>query len=116
MAADQNVVSSIEKGKLVDDKSKKIDIGTVAALGVAVGGITTAIGLVLNAFVKLGPWMPLGIIGVLLAISLPSMIIAAMKIRLRNLAPLLDANGWAINNKANINIFFGSHLTQMPKR
>lgn len=116
LAADQNVVSSIEKGKLVDDKSKKIDIGTVAALGVAVGGITTAIGLVLNAFVKLGPWMPLGIIGVLLAISLPSMIIAAMKIRLRNLAPLLDANGWAINNKANINIFFGSHLTQMPKR
>ena len=72
--------------------------------------------VIVGAFVKLGVWMPLGIIGVLLAISLPSMIIAAMKLSQRNLAPLLDGNGWAINNKANVNILFGAHLTQTPKR
>ena len=32
------------------------------------------------------------------------------------LTPLLDANGWAVNNKANINIVFGAHLTQTPRR
>ena len=116
LAADQNVAAGLEKGKIVDEKTKKIDIGTVAALGVAVGGITTAFGVIVGAFVKLGVWMPLGIIGVLLAISLPSMIIAAMKLSQRNLAPLLDGNGWAINNKANVNILFGAHLTQTPKR
>ena len=28
----------------------------------------------------------------------------------------IDANGWAVNNKANINIVFGAHLTQTPRR
>ena len=72
--------------------------------------------MILGAFVRLGPWMPIGIVGVILAISLPSVIIAAMKLGFRNLAPLLDANGWAVNNKANINIVFGAHLTQTPRR
>lgn len=114
--ADKSVAANLESGKIVDDKTKKIDIGTVAALGVAVGGITTAFGMILGAFVRLGPWMPIGIVGVILAISLPSVIIAAMKLGFRNLAPLLDANGWAVNNKANINIVFGAHLTQTPRR
>jgi len=35
----------------------KIDIGVVAALGVAVGGITAALGVLLQAFFGLGVWM-----------------------------------------------------------
>ena len=31
---------------------KKIDVGTVAALGVAVGGITTAFGIILDSFLR----------------------------------------------------------------
>ena len=41
-----------------------------------------------------------------------------MKLRQRNLAPLLDANGWAINARARINVPFGASLTriaQLPK-
>ena len=55
--------------------------------------------------------MPLAIAGVLLLISGPSMLLAAFKLSRRNLAPLLDANGWAINTRARINIPFGTSLT-----
>jgi hypothetical protein len=34
-----------------------------------------------------------------------------MKLRKRNLAPLLNANGWAINADAIVNVLFGNTLT-----
>ena len=82
-------------------------------MGVAFAGITAAFAAIMSFFKGMGPWLPLGILGIILAISLPSMIMAAMKLRIRNLAPLLDANGWAINGRSNVNIVFGSHLTQV---
>jgi hypothetical protein len=39
------------------------------------------------------------------------MLLAALKLRKRNLGPLLDANGWAINSRARVNIPFGGSLT-----
>jgi hypothetical protein len=33
----------------------------------------------------------------------------------RNLGPILDANGWAINAKAKINVPFGAALTHVAK-
>ena len=93
----------------------RIDIGTVAALGVAVGGITAAMGVLLSTFFGLGMYMPLGVVGVVLTISGPSMVIAWLKLRQRNLGPLLDASGWAVNTRAKINIPFGKTLTEMAK-
>lgn len=91
----------------------KIDVGMVAALGVAVGGLVAALGAILSVFFGLGLWMPLGFVGLMLVISGPSMLIAALKLRQRNLGPLLDANGWAVNAMARINIPFGGSLTQV---
>jgi hypothetical protein len=93
----------------------RIDVGTVAALGVAFAGITTTIGVLLQDFFGLGIWMPIGIAGTMLLISGPSMLIAWLKLRQRNLGPILDANGWAVNTRARINIPFGSTLTGVPK-
>jgi hypothetical protein len=92
---------------------KKIDVGTVAAIGVAVGGIATFLTSVLAMFFGLGPWMPIGFLGLLLAISGPSMLIAWLKLRQRNIGPILDANGWSVNAMARINIPFGAALTQV---
>lgn len=89
----------------------KIDIGVVAALGVAVGGITAALGALLQTFFGLGMWMPLGVLGLVLVISGPSLLIGWLKLRQRNLGPLLDANGWALNANARINVPFGASLT-----
>jgi hypothetical protein len=43
------------------------------------------------------------------------MAVAWLKLRQRNIAPLLDANGWAINSHAKLNVAFGAALTQIPK-
>jgi hypothetical protein len=51
----------------------------------------------------------------LLFISGPAMIMAYLKLRKRNLAPILDANGWAINARAIVNIYFGNTLTHLAE-
>lgn len=72
--------------------------GIFAALGLAVGAIGTALATVIASLLKLAWWqIPLAVLGVILAISGPSMLLAYLKLRARNLGPLLDANGWAIN-------------------
>jgi hypothetical protein len=100
-------------------ETKKIDVGTVAALGVAVGAIgtfiTAMVGYATGIF-KLGPLAVAGAIaGVMLLISLPSVVMAFLKLRKRNLGPILDANGWAVNAKAKLNIPFGATLTAVAK-
>jgi len=92
-----------------------VDIGTLAAIGVAVGGVTAALGVFLEAFFGLGIWMPLGILGLILCISGPSMAIAWLKLRKRNLGPILDANGWAVNAQAVVNVPLGASLTKEAK-
>lgn len=93
----------------------KFDVGTIAALGVAVSGIAGVFTALLTGFLGLGLWIPLGIIGLLLAISAPSMFIAWLKLRTRNLGPILDANGWAVNTLTRVNIPLGGSLTGLPK-
>ena len=100
------------------DKSKpapkKIDIGTVAALGVAVGAIGGALATLATGVARLAPWqLPLVLVAVMLAISCPSMIIAWLKLRQRTLGPILEGNGWAINGRVKINIPFGRALTDL---
>ncbi len=91
-------------------------VGIFAAIGLGIGAIGTVIASVIGGFVKLSWWkMPLVIMGILLVISGPSMIIAYLKLRKRNLAPLLDANGWAINANVLVNITFGNTLTHMAE-
>jgi hypothetical protein len=101
------------KGDEKKPEPKKMDIGTVAAIGVAVGGIATFLSSILAMFFGLGMWMPIGFVGLLLAISGPSMLIAWLKLRQRNVGPILDANGWSVNAMARINIPFGAALTQV---
>lgn len=97
---------------------KKFDIGVIAALGVAAGALGTVLGGLIAGFLGLGVYMPLGVLGIILIISGPSMAIAWLKLRQRNLGPLLEANGWAINGRVKINIPFGTKLTEravLPK-
>lgn len=94
---------------------KKLDIGIVAAIGVAVAGLATFLSSALGMFLGLGFWMPLGLLALVLAISLPSMLIAWLKLRQRNLGPLLDASGWAINSRVRVNVPFGGSLTTVAE-
>jgi len=91
--------------------TKRMDVGTVAAIGVALGSIGTFLSMLFANFVGLGPWIPIAILDLILVISGPSMLIAWMKLRQRNLGPILDANGWAVNARARMNVPFGGALT-----
>lgn len=86
--------------------------GIFAAIGLAVGAIGTALTAALTGLFTLAWWqIPLVVAAVMLAISGPSMLLAFLTLRRRNLGPLLDANGWAVNARARINLPFGAALT-----
>jgi len=90
----------------------KMDTGTLAAIGLVLATMLGALGGIFGAIAKLPAWqVPLAILGILLAISLPSMLLAWLKLRKRNLSPILDANCLAVNAKAKINVPFGGSLT-----
>lgn len=110
--ADQMATQAVKKPA----EPKKLDVGVVAALGVAVGAIGGAMATLASGLMRMPYWqIPLVFLTLILLISLPSMIIAAIKLRKRNLGPILDANGWAVNAKARINIPFGGSLTKVAK-
>ena len=93
--------------------------GIFAAIGMAVGYIgsfLTSLATGVKSIATTAWWaLPVAIISLLLVISGPSMILAWMKLRKRNLAPLLNANGWAINADAIVNVLFGNTLTEQAQ-
>jgi hypothetical protein len=113
LASTATAVTTADKAK---PEPKKVDVGAVAAMGVAFGAIGSAAAYFLGLFKGIAFWqLCLAFIGILLVISGPSMILAWMKLRKRNLGPILDANGWAVNAKAKMNVPFGASLTQVAK-
>jgi hypothetical protein len=87
--------------------------GIFAAIGMALGMIGTALASVAKGMSGFTWWQLLIVfVCILLVISGPSMIMAWMKLRRRNLAPVLNANGWAVNSDAMISVLFGRTLTE----
>ena len=101
-------------------KKQPFDIGKFAgifaAVGMAIGLLGAAIAGIIAGIAKL-PWWGfiLIILGIMLLISGPSCFIAWGKLRRRNLGPVLNANGWAINSNVIVNIPFGRTLTSIAK-
>ena len=90
--------------------------GIFAAFGMAIGMIGTALTALCQGIFALKWWQLIAaFVGILLVISGPAMVMAWMKLRRRNIAPLLNANGWAINAASKISIPFGETLTDVAK-
>ena len=112
LAATAEKTANADKAK--PDAPKKFDLAVITGIGVAIGSIGTFASMVFAKFVEIPIWkFPLIFLGLLLAISLPSMVIAWLKLRQRNLGPILEGNGWAVNGRVKINIPFGTALTDM---
>ena len=87
--------------------------GIFAAIGMALGMIGTALAAVAKGLSGFSWWQLLIVfVCILLVISGPSMVMAWLKLRRRNLAPVLNANGWAVNSDAIISVIFGRTLTE----
>lgn len=88
--------------------------GIFAAMGLAIGAIGGILASIVSGVLGLKFWqIPLALIGLMLMVSGPSMAMAWFKLKRRNLGPILDACGWAINARAYINIPFGTSLTAL---
>lgn len=89
--------------------------GIFAAIGLAIGAIGGILASIVAGIFSLKFWqIPLAVFGLILAVSGPSMALAWFKLKRRNLGPILDACGWAINARVHINIPFGTSLTALP--
>lgn len=102
------------------EKKSAFDIakfaGIFAAIGMALGFIGQFLTDLAHGVASLQWWQLLAaIVGIMLVISGPAMILAAIKLRRRNLAPILNANGWAVNADSIVNIPFGATLTEQVK-
>ena len=120
----QLVKAAVEGGKAVAEApaapKPPFDVGKFAgifaAIGLAIGAIGGILASIVSGVLGLKFWqIPLALIGLMLLVSGPSMAMAWFKLKRRNLAPILDANGWAINARARINIPFGTSLTGMAE-
>ena len=90
--------------------------GIFAAFGMALGMIGTALVTLAKGIFALKWWqLILAFAGIMLVISGPAMVMAWMKLRRRNIAPLLNANGWAVNAASKISIPFGETLTDSAR-
>jgi len=90
--------------------------GIFAAIGMAIGMIGTMLVSVAHGWITLTWWQQiLVLVGIILLISAPSMVMAWLKLRRRNLAPVLNANGWAVNADAIISVTFGRTLTEQVR-
>lgn len=124
-AVDGNIAATADIGKKLQApaasaKPAPFDVakfaGIFAAIGLAVGALGTALAAMVTGIIALKWWqMPLALGGLMLAVSGPSVVMAWFKLRARNLGPILDANGWAINARARINIPFGTSLTRLAQ-
>ncbi|HEU0220490.1 MAG TPA: hypothetical protein VFQ98_06805 [Gallionella sp.] len=120
----QLVKAAVDSGKAVAEAptapKPPFDVGKFAgifaAIGLAIGAIGGILASIVSGVLGLKFWqIPLALIGLMLLVSGPSMALAWFKLKRRNLAPILDANGWAINARARINIPFGTSLTGMAE-
>lgn len=103
----------------VADTKKAFDIakfaGIFAAIGLALGFVLQALTGIFKVMFSSLPAFVLVVLVVILCISGPSMFLAWLKLRNRNLGPVLNANGWAINSKILVNTRFGATLTDIAK-
>ena len=89
--------------------------GIFAAIGIAIGAIGMALSGLATAMTANWYNLPLLILAIIVLISGPSMFLAWLKLRRRNLAPVLNANGWAINSRIIVNSRFGATFTKVAK-
>ena len=90
--------------------------GIFAAIGMALGLLGQFVVKLVQGIAAISWWkLIIIIICIMLVISLPSVFIAWRKLRRRDLGPVLNANGWAVNAAAYVKPKFGKSLTQLVK-
>jgi len=119
--------------KKLDEAVKKVQVGKTAPPaapagvqgpamgnilmggGIAVAALGSSAAIMVNQLSRLGWYVFVVIAGAILAVMLPSLIMAFLKLRRRDLSSILEASGWAINSRMRLTVRQGWFFTQEPK-
>ena len=88
-------------------------MASVATLGIALSFMGTMVATIASALTHTPVWKTaLIVLSLVLAVSLPSVILTWLKLRSRDLAPILNASGWAVNRSIGLTTRLGAFFTQ----
>lgn len=88
-------------------------MASIATLGIALSFVASAVAAIAAAVTNTPLWKTgLVIVGIILVVSVPSMLLTWFKLRARDLAPILNASDWAINRRLGLTTSLGSFFTQ----
>lgn len=88
-------------------------MASVATLGIALSFAATAVTGLMAALTSTPLWKTaLVVVGLILVVSVPSVILTWLKLRARDLAPILNASGWAVNRRIGLTAALGRYYTQ----
>jgi hypothetical protein len=97
-------------------KASTFDVGKLAGITIAIAAVSGVLVALVATLKSLNWWQWLVLIAALiLIISLPSVFIAWRKLRRRDLGPVLNANGWAINAASFVRGKFAKSLTALAQ-
>ena len=97
-------------------KAAPFDVGKIAGITIAIAAVMGVVTAIVATLKSLTWWQWIVLIAALmLVISLPSVFIAWRKLRSRDLGPVLNANGWAINAASYVRGKFAKSMTEVAK-
>jgi len=87
---------------------------SVAAIGIGIGMVGAAVASLMAAIKGLLWWQILiGVAAIILAVSLPSVVLAWFKLRKRDLGAILNAGGWAVNRSMRFSMRLARTFTRV---
>jgi MFS family permease len=88
-------------------------MASVATLGIALSFVASAVAGLAAAVTNTPIWKTaLVVVGIICIVSVPSVILTWVKLRARDLAPILNASDWAINRTIGFTARLGTFFTQ----
>ncbi|MFP4105724.1 MAG: hypothetical protein ACLFVU_06485 [Phycisphaerae bacterium] len=93
----------------------KTSAGFLVGGGVAIAALGSAVAYITKTFSQT-PWpaILIGVLAAVLAVILPTSIIAFLKLRQRDLSSILEGTGWAINARMRLSRRQSKHFSQKP--
>jgi len=113
----QTTVSRATEAPPAADKPSLATAGVLAGAGVALAAVGTALAYITQTITRLH-WYEIwiGIGGAVLAVLIPTVLVAVFKLRKRDLSAVLEGSTWAVNARMRLTHRLGRVFTHRPRR
>ena len=112
-AAGTPTTAAAPAAKATPPASNASQMASVATLGISLSFLASAAAAIASAVTHAPLWKTGSVVlGIILVVSIPSVILAWIRLRNRDLAPILNASGWAVNRAIGLTPRLGRFFTQ----